>query len=790
MLLASARCLEHGGPPEPYMPMLEALTRLGRGPGGQQVVETLARFAPTWLAQLPALVEQKHLEAVRARTLGAVPERMLREMVDAIEALARATPLVIFLDDLHWSDAATIALLGHLARRDDSAPLLVVGTSRPGRDAPLHGLIRELRPRGRCVEVAVRPLASDDVCAYLSERFPGAEALAPLVHGRTGGNPLFLECLLGWWAETGALAHDDGAWRVRRTEEELAHDVPESVRQLLEQEVESLARDDTRLLEAAACVGRQFSAASAAAGAAVETEHAEARCMELARRCHFLREAGIAHWPDGTVASRFAFVHDLHRQVLYERIPAARRRRLHGDIGSRLESGYATDAPAHAVELAAHFVQARELDRGARYLQLAARQALARGAYEDGVADLRTALELVTNLPDSPERDRHSLSVEAALGGALLGMGSWSAAEPVLRSALALARRLSDASMAASLLYELAGLAEYRGQYSTSARLLDEALGLDEGHADPARLVERHELMACSLFHQAAFDAAIEHADRALTFERPDQVYPLPALYGEHPAVSACGWAALSLWCLGSPGAALERIDAAIGLAGDPARQYSLARAHVDAARLHHLRREPEQMLEHAEIATALATERGHAYQAAFATILLGWALAAIGRREDGLERLRDGLDAFRATGAGADGPYLLALLADASGGETGLAAAREALESVDPDRPFFYDAELHRLRGELALSVRGERDRARESFRHALAIARRQHARSLELRAAVSLARLLRDEGSTVAAADVVHEATTLLVHDMQARDLDEARSLAAALGGDRSAR
>ena len=670
-------------------------------------------------------------------------------MVDTLEALAAETPFVLFLDDLQWSDGATVTLLAHLARRDEPAPLLVLGASRPGGDSAIRGLLGELRPRGLCVEVPVGPLSAGDVEDHLLERVPGAEALAPLVHARTDGNPLFVRCLVDWWLQTAALVREDGVWRVRRTEDELARDVPESLRRLLEQEVEGLSDDDAQILEAAACAGVRFSAASAAAGTGRDAEDADERCAELSRRSQFLARVGVEEWPDGTVASRFAFVHDLHRQVLYERIPAARRRRLHRDIGTRLETAYADGGPARATELAAHFVQARERVPAVRYLKLAADQAFDRGAYDDGIRDLQVAVDLLAAMPASPDRDRRLLDVQAALGGALLAMGSWPEAEPALRAALGLARRLSDAPTVASLLYELAGLAEIRGQYSTTAALLDEALGLEEAHADPARLVERHELMACSLFHQAAFEASIEHADSALALERPEQLYPLPALYGEHPAISACGWAAFSLWSLGSHAAALERVDTAIELARAPTRQYALARAHIDAAQLHQLRRQPERMLEHARLGASLTAERGYAYQAAIAEILLGWALSALGHREAGLQRLRDGLDRFRATGAGADAPYYLSLLADASGGEEGLAVAGEARRTVHPDRPFFFDAELLRLHGELVLAVRGEPDRATDAFRRALAVARGRRARSLELRAAISLARLLHDEGA-----------------------------------------
>ena len=298
------------------------------------------------------------------------------------------------------------------------------------------------------------------------------------------------------------------------------------------------------------------------------------------------------------------------------------------------------------------------------------------------------------------------------LAGALTAREGWASAEAerAYRRALELARELGDERSRAALLYGLAGLHEYRGQYRASETLLDEALRLDE--TEPARLVEAHELMACSLFHQGSFETAVEQADRGLALHEPAQRHPIPATAGEDPAVSCNDWAGLSLWCLGHTEQALERIKAALEMAALPGRSFSKAAAHMHAARLHQLRRVPGEVRAQSEAALALAQEHGFGYPAAVARMLLGWALGQNGAVEDGIEMLTAGLDAHRATGAEMDRPYFLALMA-----ETLLAARRpaealthviEALETGAEERSFFYEAELHRLHAAALLDMSG----------------------------------------------------------------------------------
>jgi DNA-binding winged helix-turn-helix (wHTH) protein/predicted ATPase len=774
LLVANGRCVEQPAAAEPYMPVLEALGTLARTDAGPAVVETLSTFAPSWLPQLPGVAGEAVLEAARDRAQGAGPERMLRELLDAVRALSMSNPLLLLFEDLHWSDGSTLALLAHFARGDEPARVMVVGTSRPARGQPVEELLRELRPRGRCIELPVPPLTPEEVERFVERgygRVADRAALAETLHRRTDGNPLFVDCLLRSWRETGVPPGDG--------------QVPDTLRELIEQDAARLDSDDRRLLEAASVAGPEFSAAVAAAAAGMDDEAAEERCAELAREGSLLRWLEPRELPDGTVTAAFAFTHELHRQVIYEGLPAGRRTRLHRDVAVRLELAYGTRASEHAAELAGHFVQGRLHEPAIRHLRLSAEQALRRGAPDEAVRELRAALDLLAGAPEPPERERSEMELLGVLAGALTAREGWASAEAerAYRRALELARELGDERSRAALLYGLAGLHEYRGQYRASETLLDEALRLDE--AEPARLVEAHELMACSLFHQGSFETAVEQADRGLALHEPAQRHPIPATAGEDPAVSCNDWAGLSLWCLGHTEQALERIEAALEMASLPGRSFSKAAAHVHAARLHQLRRVPGEVRAQSEAALALAQEHGFGYPAAVARMLLGWALGQTGAVEDGIEMLTAGLDAHRATGAEMDRPYFLALMA-----ETLLAARRpaealthvvEALETGAEERSFFYEAELHRLHAAALLDMSGSEaaQEARAALRTGLELARRQGARSLELRLAVSLAQVLGERDGSRDALDLLSGTLGWFARDADSADLREARSL-----------
>jgi len=234
VMLASGACLEHYGETEPYLPVLEALGRLLRAPGAERTIRLLETCAPTWVAQFPWLERRGDREAPRRDLLGVTKERMLREMAEALEVVTAGTPLVLVLEDLHWSDYSTLDLLGMLGRRREPARLLVVGSYRPVdvivAGHPLRALTQELRIRRQCEEFALEFLREADVAVYLAQRFGAHDfpaELARAVHLRTDGNPLFMVRVVDELVTVGVLADQDGRWRLVAPLDEVARAVPE-----------------------------------------------------------------------------------------------------------------------------------------------------------------------------------------------------------------------------------------------------------------------------------------------------------------------------------------------------------------------------------------------------------------------------------------------------------------------------------------------------------------------------------------------------------------------------------
>jgi DNA-binding winged helix-turn-helix (wHTH) protein/tetratricopeptide (TPR) repeat protein len=410
--LARGECFEHHGPGEAYMPVLEALHRLGREVGRARLAALLGRRAPTWLAQLPALNGAAGVEPAPHETLGATPERMLREFAEAVEELTAETPLVLVLEDLHWSDYSTLDFVSALARRRDPARLLLLGTYRPAdviiAGHPLHAVRQELLTHGCCEELPLELLTEAAVAEYLALRFPGGPgnaALARLVHAHTDGNPLFMVHLVDDLASQGALARGEEGWASQGGVPLVEIRVPDGVRPTIEKQLARLAPEEQRLLEGASVAGMEFSAAVVAAALGEDVVAVEERCEGLVRRRHFLRAAGVSEWPDGTLAGRFGFLHWLYQDLLYRRVAAARRRVLHQRLGERLEAAHGDGAGEIAVELARHFEQGGDVRRAIRHLRQAAENAGRRHAHREAMDSLQRALDLVGRLPEGERAD-------------------------------------------------------------------------------------------------------------------------------------------------------------------------------------------------------------------------------------------------------------------------------------------------------------------------------------------------------------------------------------------------
>ena len=800
--IGRGQCVEQYGAGEAYLPMLEALGRMARSPRRDGLVETLRRYAPTWLAQLPGLVADADLEAVQRRTGGTSRERMLRELIEALDVVSADVPLVLVLEDLHWSDSATVDLLARLARRRDPARLLILATYRPADVAasahPVKPVKQELQLHGDCEEVALDFLDERAVARYLDGRFPSASFDAPLarfLHRNTSGNPLFLVNAIDHLIARGHVREVDGRWALSVPIDAVASDVPDSLWQMVDKQIERLTPQEEALLSVASVAGMEFSAAIASVDG-IAPDEAEARCAGLARRGQFLRATGAAEWPDGTVAGRYAFIHALYQNVLYARVLIGHRVGLHARIGARLEQAYGRHAAAIAGELAMHFEHGRDFDRAVRYRTRAADHALRQHAHREAVAHARRALDILQTLPVSTESLDHELVIHTILGAAFVARG-W--ASPEVERTYARAHELcSRVGLAPQLFPIVGGLFGFymtRLDLRIAAQLAEQVSALADATKDPAIELGAQSGLGMVAFHAGDFAGALAHMERGMAVYDPERHSPTlsPAFWGgQDSGVSCAAHAAWCLWLLGHPDRAAARMREALDWARAIDHPLTLAFACHFAASFHESRGDADTARPLADEAVRHSTEHGFEMMASLGAIHRG-------RLAGDASELCEGVTAYRDTGCRFGMPTYMGFLAEAyrneSRSQEALAVLAEARAMADASGAHYWDAELERLRGTLASPDGGRRAERTEidaeaCFRHAIETAQRQSAKSLELRAATSLGRLWQRAGRTAEARALVAGIYGRFDEGFDTADLRDAKALLDEVDGSRPRR
>ena len=377
--IAPGQCIEGYAGTEAYYPMLEALGQLCRASGSARIAEILATQAPTWLVQLPGLINRKHRETLQQEIQGTTRERMVREIGVALEAIAAETPLLVILEDMQWADYSTLDVLSALARRRAPAKLMLIATKRPlevtGSGHPLVALKQDLLLRQLCHELELERLTQAEVIEYLAAESPQeslAAGLARLLHRHSGGNPLFLVTALDHMRQRGFISRINGVWQLARALDKIELGVPESLREMIEAQIDRLSLVEQGALEAASVAGAVFSARVIADALDADPGDTEDLCESVVRSHRIVRSAGSEQFPDGSASPRYEFVHALYREVLYRRLTTQRRAKLHRRIGDQLEALFSQESCGVASELAHHFEQASDLPRATKYRRFAA----------------------------------------------------------------------------------------------------------------------------------------------------------------------------------------------------------------------------------------------------------------------------------------------------------------------------------------------------------------------------------------------------------------------------------
>ena len=398
-------CTELFGTHEAFLPLIEALHEQCSRADGAFLLKSLRDHAPTWLAQMPGFLREEDRAAFQHEVFGATRERMLREFGDLMESLAAKRPWVIILEDLHWSDFATVDALSRIARRDRKAAILVLATYRP-IDVEIDGhpiriVHQDLQIHGRCAEVALDRLTRTEVEEYLALRFESTDLARDMVErifARTSGQPLFVVSLVDHLIAQQAIVEVDGQWRL--TEAALSQDsMPRDLREMIVRQVDHLTADERSLLDVASAAGAEFSALLVAGVLDRNILEVEQLCEGLARTGRVVASAGMTEWPNGAVSGCYVFQHALYQEALYQRLAPARRVNTHRCVGESLERGYGARSPEVASILALHFELGHEFPKAVRYLGAAAESSARRFSTREAVGYLTRALDLVTHLP-------------------------------------------------------------------------------------------------------------------------------------------------------------------------------------------------------------------------------------------------------------------------------------------------------------------------------------------------------------------------------------------------------
>jgi predicted ATPase len=589
---------------------------------------------------------------------------------------------------------------------------------------------------------------------------------------KTDGVPLFVEELTKMVVEAEA---DVGARRAGPR----PLGIPSTLQDALMARLDRLG-PTKEIAQLGATIGREFSYELLHAVSPVGDETLQQGLKQLLA-VELVYQRGVV--PQAT----YLFKHALIQDTAYHSLLKSTRQQYHQRIARVLEERFRETKETQPELLAHHYTEAGLIAQAIPYWRKAGQRASQRSANIEAIAHLTKGLELLRPLPDTPERTQQELELQLALAGPLVTTKGYAVpeVERVYTRALELCRQLGETPR---LFWALLGLwLVYlaRAELKPARELAEQLLSLAQNNHNPASLVQAHNTLGWTLFFLGEFAQAREHLEEGIALYNLEQHRPYGTM--QDSKVTGLSSAAFALWFLGYPDQAQQRSHDALTWAYELSHPYSLGFALSGSDRVHQLRREVRPVQEQSALIT-LATEQGFPYLLAEERIRQGWALAMQGQIEGGISQIRQGLDALRATGTELWRPFWVSLLVEAYGKggqvEEGLTVLAEALAAVNRSEERMYEAELWRLRGELTLHASAQRtessaQEAEGYFLKAIDIARQQQAKSWELRASTSLARLWQQQGKKEEAQQRLAEIYGWFIEGFDTKDLQEAKAL-----------
>jgi class 3 adenylate cyclase/predicted ATPase len=786
--LVEAYSVSHGKA-SAWLPVLELLRRYfgivdadDAATRREKVRATLAALEPALSDALPFLlvllgvqdtfdpIAQMDPQIKRQRTLDAIKRIVVRESQNQL--------LVVIFEDLHWIDEQTQALLDLLADSIANARVVLVVNYRPQYR-------HDWGNKSHYIQIGLKPLGRESAEQLLTALLEDALELQPLkrlIIERTGGNPFFIEEMVQALFDEGTVVRN-GVVKVTRSLSQLR--LPPTVQGILAARIDRLSAEQKELLQTLAVIGRESLLGLIRNMTAVSEAHLERTVAEL-RAAEFIYEQPTL------TDTEYIFKHALTQEVAYNSLLRGRRRAIHEQTARAIEALHATHLEDHYSGLAHHYLRGNDAAKAIHYAQLAAEQALSRGAYPEATSLVEAGLKLLDKLPEGNERERAELalrSIENMVALVLYGASS-PERERAIRRMCELGEKLGEVDQVLGGFIALSHFYFIQGESARGLELSRRCVELAEATQDAGLLADTRLMVgslagACGKLREAVsnFKDAMRHSDRTRGTFLLSSVLCQSAI--------ACE-SAQALQLLGRVGEAVTVAEDGLRYARESKHLFSLGLSLTVAGEmLHCYRLEPEIVRAHAEEAIALSEENGFAQWLPYGRFHHGWALAELGQLEQGVTEMAAGVAGFRRLGGVPNQQYAIALLAQgyARMGRTeeALGMLNEALVHIEHTGERVAHAEMLRLKGELLLLMRGgaATAEAEEYFRAALAVARAQEARWWELRTAVSLARLLRDTNRRDEARASLAEIYNWFTEGFDTADLKRAKALLDDLDG-----
>jgi predicted ATPase len=766
-------------------------------------------------------LQQMDPQIRRRRMFEAIKRLLLRESLDH--------PLLLVFEDLHWLDAETQAFLAFLSDSIATTRILLLVNYRPEYQHSWGG-------KTYYTQLRLDPLGQHEAHELLMALLGDNTGLQPLkqrILADTEGNPFFIEEIVQALAEQGILVRDAGTGLklVPTTTPLTAMRLPPTVQGVLASRIDRLPATEKSLLQTLAVIGKKFSLS-------LLTQVVNQPDEGLYPLLSHLQATEFIYEQPAFPELEYTFKHALTQEVAYNSLLLEPRRILHERAAQAIEAHYCDRLEDYYNELAHHYSRSGNTQKAVVYLQRAGEQALQRSAHGEALAHLTVALELLAPLPNTPDRIQQEIQLRLALGEVLVVTRGYTAPDvkQTYTQALELCQHVDDPSRRFRVLLGLWRFHFVRGEFRAAHDLASQLMCLVQQVHDLLPHMVAHLTQGLSLCTLGEWSTALTHLERSITCydarkHGPDQAdasaYELmrrgihhgaekhgpdqadASAYVEDPKVICSSYAALALWSLGYPDQALKRVYQALTLAHELSNPFSLAFAMYFVAFVHRLRREAQAVQERAEAVIALAEAHGFPFWVTLGTMLRSWALAEQGQATAGIAQIRQALASYRATGAEVEQSAILLIEACANAGliDEGLSLLAEALAKAHNVGDLFGEVELYRLRGELLLrqaagacgsgstAIDPSRhsddeaeatcvnpaptDEAETCLRHALDVARRQGAKSLELRAALSLGRLWLQQRKRDETRLLLAETYNWFTEGFDTADLKEARAL-----------